>query len=392
MVAVLPPVGESGEGVGRGGRVAAGDEGPVAPAGEVPCGRVVVIDVVLVSGDRRIRRVGPRESDAAVAGGCGKIGRRVGEGDLVVVYLRGGDIHLAGVVLPRVVSNIARSVNVVSVILGSDQRHGLRGVPVLGGESQLDRDNVGCLVLEGNVRIVVVAHEQGDAHLHVFGGWSGEQDLIAGFAAFGNGDRAERVAAGVLHYDAARRRCRSRSGRRVRPDFRGIPPFAPAVIVPGANAYDDVLGIVGAERDADGLNVRVVVDGAVPASSVVVAVHRVVLGRAWHGLPGRGNRTIRARHADRWNRARRRRRVRPDGRGVGPFAPAVVVPGAHAHDDALRVVGAERDAGRLNVRVVVHGTVPAPPVVVAVHRVVLRRTLHGVPRRGYRAVGTSYSY
>ena len=77
---------------------------------------------------------------------------------------------------------------------------------------------------------------------------------------------------------------------------------------------------------------------------------------------------------------------------VGPFAPAVVVPGAHAHDDALGVVGAERDAGRLNVRVVVDGSVPAPPVVVAVHGVVLRRPRHGVPGRGDRAVGTSYSY
>ncbi len=196
-------------------------------------------------------------------------------------------------------SDVARAVHVVGVVLGGDQRDGLRGVPVLGGEGQLDRDNVGCFALEGDVRIVVVAHEQGDAHLDVFGGWSGEQDLVARLAAFGNGDRADRVAAGVLHDDAARRRCRSRSGRRVRPDFRGIPPFAPAVIVAGAHAYDDVLGIVGAERDAGRLNVRVVVDGTVPATPVVVAVHGVILRRAWYRVPGRGNRTIRARHADR---------------------------------------------------------------------------------------------
>ena len=129
-----------------------------------------------------------------------------------------------------------------------------------------------------------------------------------------------------------------------------------------------------------------------PAASVVVAVHGVVLGRAWYRVPRRGNCAVRARHADRWNRARRWRRVRPDGRRVRPFAPAVVVPGANAHDDALRVVGAESDAGGLNVRVVVDGAVPAPPVVVAVHGVVLGRPRHGVPRRGYGAVGTSDSY
>ena len=69
----------------------------------------------------------------------------------------------------------------------------------------------------------------------------------------------------------------------------------------------------------------------------------------------------------------------------------MIVPGAHADDDALRVVGAESDAGGLDVRVIVDGPVPAPPVVVAVHRVVLRRPAHGVPRRGNRAVGTGHS-
>ncbi len=135
-----------------------------------------------------------------------------------------------------------------------------------------------------------------------------------------------------------------------------------------------------------------VVDGPVPAPPVVVAVHGVVLGRAWYRVPRRGNRTIRARHADRWNRARRWRRVRPYGRGVRPFAPAVVVPGAHADDDGFGVVGAERDAGGLDVRVIVDGAVPAPPVIVAVHGVVLGGAWHGVPRRGYGAVGTSDSY
>ena len=299
MVTIFTSVRESGEGVGCGGCTATRDGRPRTPAGQVARRGVVVIDVVLVPGDGRIGRIVPGESYAAVARGCGKIGRRVGEGDLVVVDLRGGDIDLAGVVLPRVVSHVARAVNVVGVVLGGDERDRLGGVPVAGSEAELDRDDVGCFVLEGDVRIVVVAHEQGDAHLDVFGGWSGEQDLIAGFAAFGNGDRAERVAAGVLHDDAARRRCRSRSGRRVRPDLRGIPPFAPAVIVPGANAYDDVLGIVGAERDAGGLNVRVVVDGAVPAPPVVVAVHGVILRRAGYRVPRRGDRAVRARHADR---------------------------------------------------------------------------------------------
>ena len=70
----------------------------------------------------------------------------------------------------------------------------------------------------------------------------------------------------------------------------------------------------------------------------------------------------------------------------------MIVPGAHADDDALRVVGAESDAGGLNVRVVVDGAVPAPPVVVAVHGVVLGRALHGVPRRGDGAVGAGDGY
>ncbi len=164
------------------------------------------------------------------------------------------------------------------------------------------------------------------------------------------------------------------------------------MIVPGAHAHDDALGVVDAERDAGGLDVGVIVDGAVPAPPVVVAVHGVVLRRAWHGVPRRGYGAVGARHIDRWNGAWRRRRVRTDGRGVRPFAPAVVVPGAHADDDALRVVGAERDAGGLDVRVVVDGAVPAAPVVVAVHGVVLGRAWHGVPRRGYGAVGTSDSY
>ena len=135
-----------------------------------------------------------------------------------------------------------------------------------------------------------------------------------------------------------------------------------------------------------------VVDGPVPTPPVVVAVHGVVLGRPWYRVPRRGNRTVGARHRDRWNRARRWRRVRSYAWGVRPFAPAVVVPGAHAHDDALRVVGAERDAGGLDVRVVVDGAVPAPPVVVAVHGVVLRRPAHRVPGRGDRAVGAGDSY
>ncbi len=64
----------------------------------------------------------------------------------------------------------------------------------------------------------------------------------------------------------------------------------------------------------------------------------------------------------------------------------MIVARSNADDDALRVVGAESDAGGLNVRVVVDGSVPAAPVVVAVHRVVLRRPALGVPRRGYSAV------
>ncbi len=70
----------------------------------------------------------------------------------------------------------------------------------------------------------------------------------------------------------------------------------------------------------------------------------------------------------------------------------MIVPGANADDDVLRVVGIERDAGGLNVRVVVDGSVPAASVVVAVHRVILRRAWYRVPRRGYRTVGTSDSY
>ena len=68
----------------------------------------------------------------------------------------------------------------------------------------------------------------------------------------------------------------------------------------------------------------------------------------------------------------------------------MIVPGAHADDDALRVVGAERDAGGLDVRVIVDGPVPAAPVIVAVHGVVLRRPAHRVPRCGNRAVGTGH--
>ncbi len=84
------------------------------------------------------------------------------------------------------------------------------------------------------------------------------------------------------------------------------------MIVARANADDDVLGVVGIESDAGGLDVRVIVDGAVPAPPVVVAVHGVVLGRAWHGGPGRGNGAVRARHRDIAGRTRRpllRRRV-----------------------------------------------------------------------------------
>ena len=68
----------------------------------------------------------------------------------------------------------------------------------------------------------------------------------------------------------------------------------------------------------------------------------------------------------------------------------MIVPGAHADDDALRVVGAESDAGGLDVRVIVDGPVPAAPVIVAVHGVVLRRPAHRVPRCGHRAVGTGH--
>ena len=59
VVAVLPPVGESGERVGGGGRVAARDGRPRTPAGQVARRGVVVVDVVLVSGDGRIRWVVP---------------------------------------------------------------------------------------------------------------------------------------------------------------------------------------------------------------------------------------------------------------------------------------------------------------------------------------------
>ncbi len=64
------------------------------------------------------------------------------------------------------------------------------------------------------------------------------------------------------------------------------------MIVPDAHAYDDVFGVVRIECDAGGLNVGVVVDGAVPAASVVVAVHGVILRRAWYGVPGRGDRAV----------------------------------------------------------------------------------------------------
>ena len=168
MVTIFTSVGQTGEGVGRGGGVAARDCCPRTPSGEVAGGRVVVVDVVLVSGDRSVRRVGPGEGHAAVGRGCGEAARCIG-----------------------------------------------------------------------------------------------------------------------------------RCGRRVRPDGRRVRPFAPAVVVPGAHAHDDVFGVVRIERDAGGLNVGVVVDGSVPATPVVVAVHGVVPGRAWYRVPRRGDCAVRARHADR---------------------------------------------------------------------------------------------
>ncbi len=57
MVTIFTSVRESGEGVGRGGRVAARDGCPGAPAAEVARASVVVVDVVLVAGDGRIGRI-----------------------------------------------------------------------------------------------------------------------------------------------------------------------------------------------------------------------------------------------------------------------------------------------------------------------------------------------
>ena len=128
----------------------------------------------------------------------------------------------------------------------------------------------------------------------------------------GVGDNDPRRRRRIWLRRGRRRGSRCRSWRRVWPDGRRVPPFAPAVIVPGAHADDDVLRVVGIERDAGGLNVSVVVDGPVPAPPVVVAVHGVVLGRPWHSVPGRGYCAVRARHRDAAGRTRRpllRRRV-----------------------------------------------------------------------------------
>ena len=74
VVAVLPAVGEAGEGVGRGGRAAVGDGRPGSPAAEVARGRGVVVDVVLVAGDGGIAGVVPGQGNFPVAGGGGQPG------------------------------------------------------------------------------------------------------------------------------------------------------------------------------------------------------------------------------------------------------------------------------------------------------------------------------
>ena len=68
VVAVLPPVGQAGQRVRRGGLSAAGDGRPLAPAGEVAGGCIVVVDVVLVARDGRVRRVVPRQRNRCVPG------------------------------------------------------------------------------------------------------------------------------------------------------------------------------------------------------------------------------------------------------------------------------------------------------------------------------------
>ena len=57
VVAVLLAVGQTGEGVGRGGGVAVRDSRPRTPSGQVAGASVVVVDVVLVASDGRIGRV-----------------------------------------------------------------------------------------------------------------------------------------------------------------------------------------------------------------------------------------------------------------------------------------------------------------------------------------------